>query len=95
MSGATWVDAIEVPQRAVMQGPQGNFVWVVDGDSKAQFRPVKLGPLSGDRWLIEEGLQPGERIVVDGGLKLAPGVPVKPGDPAPPPSAGTPAPAKG
>ena len=95
MSGATWVDAIEVPQRAVMQGPQGNFVWVVDGDSKAQFRPVKLGPLSGDRWLIEEGLQPGERIVVDGGLKLAPGVPVKPGDPAQAPAAGTPAPAKG
>jgi membrane fusion protein (multidrug efflux system) len=95
MSGATWVDAIEVPQRAVMQGPQGNFVWVVDGDSKAQFRPVTLGPLSGDRWLIEEGLQPGERIVVDGGLKLAPGVPVEPGDPAQPPAAGTPPPAKG
>jgi membrane fusion protein (multidrug efflux system) len=95
MSGANWVDAIEVPQRAVMQGPQGNFVWVVDGESKAQFRPVKLGPLSGDRWLIEEGLQPGERIVVDGGLKLAPGVPVKPVDPAQAPAADTPPPAKG
>ena len=94
MSGATWVDAIEVPQRAVMQGPQGNFVWVVDGESKAQFRPVTLGPLSGDRWLIAEGLQPGERIVVDGGLKLAPGVPVKPGEPGQAPAA-TPAAAKG
>jgi membrane fusion protein (multidrug efflux system) len=82
MSGANWVDAIELPQRAVMQGPQGNFVWVVDAESKAQFRPVKVGPLSGEQWLIAEGLQPGERVVVDGGLKLAPGVPVKPGEPA-------------
>ena len=95
MSGATWVDAIEVPQRAVMQGPQGNFVWVVDGESKAQFRPVKLGPLNGDRWLVAEGLQPGERIVVDGGLKLAPGVPVRPAEPGQAPDAPAPAPAQG
>lgn len=77
MSGAYWIDAIQVPQRAVMQGPQGNFVWVVDAESKAQFRPVTVGPLTGDLWLISEGLKDGERIVVDGGLKLAPGVPVK------------------
>jgi len=77
MGGPSWVDAIQVPQRAVMQGPQGNFVWVVDAESKAQFRPVTVGPLTGDMWLIAEGLKDGERIVVDGGLKLAPGVPVK------------------
>lgn len=77
MSGASWVDAIQVPQRAVMQGPQGNFVWVVDAESKAQFRPVTVGPLDGDLWLIAEGLKDGEQVVVDGGLKLAPGVPVK------------------
>ena len=70
-----------------MQGPQGNFVWVVDGESKAQFRPVTVGPLNGDLWLIAEGLQTGERIVVDGGLKLAPGVPVKPVEPGPAPAA--------
>lgn len=87
MSGAAWVDAIEVPQRAVMQGPQGNFVWVVDAESKAQFRPVTVGPLTGDRWLIADGLQGGERIVVDGGLKLAPGVPVQPTEPAAAPAA--------
>jgi membrane fusion protein (multidrug efflux system) len=81
VSGASWVDAIQVPQRAVMQGPQGNFVWVVDAESKAQFRPVAVGPLSGELWLITEGLKDGERIVVDGGLKLAPGVPVQPVEP--------------
>jgi membrane fusion protein (multidrug efflux system) len=77
LDGAAWINAIQVPQRAVMQGPQGNFVWVVDAESKAQFRPVTVGPLTGDMWLIAEGLADGERIVVDGGLKIAPGVPVK------------------
>ena len=82
MGGPSWVNAIQVPQRAVMQGPQGNFVWVVDADSKAQLRPVTVGPLTGDLWLIAEGLQDGERIVVDGGLRLAPGVPVQAMSPA-------------
>ncbi len=88
LGGARWADAIEVPQRAVMQGPQGNFVWVVDADSKVQFRPVEVGPLNGDMWLIAEGLASGERIVVDGGLKLAPGVVVKPTEPQQAPPAG-------
>ena len=78
LSGATWIDAIQLPQRAVMQGPQGNFVWVVDAESKAQFRPVTVGQLMNDRWIIADGLQSGERVVVDGGIKLAPGVTVKP-----------------
>jgi membrane fusion protein (multidrug efflux system) len=90
LGGATWADAIQLPQRAVMQGPQGNFVWVVDTESKAQFRPVKVGPLTEDQWLIEDGLKPGERVVVDGGIKLAPGVPVKPVEPGELPAAGGP-----
>lgn len=94
VSGATWVEAIQVPQRAVMQGPQGNFVWVVDAESKAQFRPVSVGPLTGDKWLIAQGLKAGEKIVVDGGLKLAPGVPVKPVEPGQAPPAGDSDPAK-
>ena len=87
MGGPSWVNAIQVPQRAVMQGPQGNFVWVVDAESKAQFRPVTVGPLTGDMWMIAEGLKDGERIVVDGGLKLAPGVPVQPVEPGQAPDA--------
>jgi membrane fusion protein, multidrug efflux system len=87
LGGASWINAIQVPQRAVMQGPQGNFVWVVDAESRAQFRPVTVGPLSGEVWLIAEGLADGERIVVDGGLKLAPGVPVQPLEPGQAPAA--------
>jgi membrane fusion protein (multidrug efflux system) len=81
LEGSTWANAIQLPQRAVMQGPQGNFVWVVDDESKAQFRPIVVGPLTDDQWLIAEGLQAGDRVVVDGGLKLAPGVPVRPVEP--------------
>ena len=76
LEGSSWKDAIQVPQRAVMQGPQGNFVWVVDAESKAQPRPVVLGPLGDGAWLIQQGLQSGDRVVVDGGMKLGPGVPV-------------------
>ena len=94
MGGPSWVNAIQVPQRAVMQGPQGNFVWVVDAESKAQFRPVTVGPLTGDMWLIADGLKDGERIVVDGGLKLAPGVPVRPVEPGNAPQAAGPPAAK-
>jgi membrane fusion protein, multidrug efflux system len=86
--GATWIDAMQVPQRAVMQGGQGNFVWVLDAESKAQLRPVSVGPLTGDQWLISEGLRAGDRVVVDGGLKLAPGVPARVAEPA---AAGAPA----
>jgi membrane fusion protein (multidrug efflux system) len=95
LGGAQWADAIQVPQRAVMQGPQGNFVWVVDAQSKAEFRPVTVGPLSGEIWLITQGLQAGERIVVDGGIKVAPGVTIKPIAPGQPAVDAAAAPAKG
>ncbi|HQR49568.1 MAG TPA: efflux RND transporter periplasmic adaptor subunit [Steroidobacteraceae bacterium] len=95
LGGATWVGAIELPQRAVMQGPQGNFVWVVDGESKAQVRPVTVGPLTGNRWIIAEGLKAGDRVVVDGGTKLAPGVTVKPTEPSAAAQTAAPAPAQG
>jgi membrane fusion protein (multidrug efflux system) len=60
----------------------------VDAESKAQFRPVTVGQLMNDRWIIAEGLQAGERVVVDGGMKLAPGVTIKPVEPE---AAGVPA----
>jgi membrane fusion protein (multidrug efflux system) len=43
---------------------------VVTPDNKAQFRPVKVGERVGTNWIITEGLKPGERVVVDGLLKL-------------------------
>jgi membrane fusion protein (multidrug efflux system) len=76
--GATRPNAILVPQRAVQQGSRGHFVWVVDKSGKAENRPVKVGDWVGDAWHIVEGLHAGDRVVVDGGLKLAAGTPLNP-----------------
>lgn len=73
LKGALRPKAILVPQRAVQQGAKGSFVWVVKEDGTAEFRPVTVGPWHGDDWFIDEGLQAGETVVVDGALKLRAG----------------------
>jgi len=70
--------AMVVPQAAVMQGPQGTFVYLVGDDSKAKVQPVRPGSTIGAEWLIEEGLKPGDQVIVDGVIKVRPGAPVKP-----------------
>ncbi len=77
IKGAERPNAILVPQRAVQQGAKGSFVWVVDSDGKAEFRPVVVGPWHGDGWFIDSGVNAGDTVVVDGVLKLRAGVPVK------------------
>jgi membrane fusion protein, multidrug efflux system len=77
LKGATIPNAVTVPQRAVLEGPQGKFVYVVDEKGTAQARPVQAGQWSGDRWVISSGLQGGERVIVDGVMKIGPGAPVK------------------
>jgi membrane fusion protein (multidrug efflux system) len=74
--GAVRPKAILVPQRSVQQGAKGAFVWVVDGEGKAELRPVVAGGWHGDDWFIDEGLSAGDRVVVDGGMMLRPGSPV-------------------
>jgi membrane fusion protein (multidrug efflux system) len=66
-------DATSVPRRAVMTSAQGSFVWVVGQGEVVELRTVRLAGESGDRALIGEGLQPGERVVVEGVLKVRPG----------------------
>jgi len=78
VKGATRPNAILVPQRAVLQGAKGHFVWVADKENKAENRPVTVGDWSGDDWLVTEGLRAGDRVVVDGGLKLGPGAALAP-----------------
>jgi membrane fusion protein (multidrug efflux system) len=76
LAGAHRPGAILLPQRAVMEGPAGKFVYVVDGEGKAQPRPVEAGDWIGDEWLILGGLAAGDRVIVDGVLKVMPGAPV-------------------
>ncbi|WP_454055864.1 efflux RND transporter periplasmic adaptor subunit [Cupriavidus sp. Marseille-Q8015] len=75
--GAMRTHAITVPQEAVVQGQRGQSVWVVAKD-KAEPRVVDVGEWSAGNWVILSGLKPGEFVIVDGSVKLAPGAPVKP-----------------
>ncbi len=70
--------ALLVPQRAVTE-LQGSYqVAVVGGDNKVSIRPVKVGDRIGSMWIIEEGLNPGERVVAEGTQKVRPDVVVNP-----------------
>jgi membrane fusion protein (multidrug efflux system) len=95
IKGAIRPNAILVPQRAVQQGAKGHFVWVVDRENKAESRPVVVGDLLNSDWFISEGLKAGEKVVVDGGMTLRPGIPVtvkQAGAPQPGPAANPPKP---
>lgn len=84
--------ALLLPQRAVEE-LQGSYqVWVVGPGNKAQIRPVKLGPKVGSLWVVEQGLTPGEQVILEGLTKVEPDMVVVP-KPAKEPSA--PAPAAG
>ena len=82
LSGATRPDAIVVPQRAVLEGPQGKFVYVVDAQSKAAVRPVEVGDWQRDDWIIHKGLSAGDKVIVAPLLKIGPGAPVLVASPA-------------
>jgi len=66
-------NAVVVPNQAVQTGQDGTFVYVVGEDNKVAFRPVKVGPRVDLDMVIEEGLQAGETVVIEGQLRLQPG----------------------
>jgi membrane fusion protein (multidrug efflux system) len=71
-------NVILVPQRAVqeMQGLQS--VFTVDSENKVLARSVVTGERVGDRWIIQQGLKPGDRVIVEGVQKVRPGSVVNP-----------------
>lgn len=85
LHGAERQNVIAVPQVAVMDGPQGKFVYVVgkdkDGKDVATPRPVVVGDWvdanKSNQWVIESGLKPGDPVIVNGIAKVMPGAPVK------------------
>jgi membrane fusion protein (multidrug efflux system) len=77
LHGMVRPNAILVPQRAVQQGAKGSFVWIIDDEGKAKFQPIEVGQWYGEEWFVDNGLEGGETVVVDGALKLRAGVPVK------------------
>jgi len=76
IEGITRNDTVVIPQTALMQGPQGQFVYTVDAESKAAIRPVVTGREVDNGWIVEKGLKAGDRVVVEGVIKVKPGAPV-------------------
>ena len=99
LKGAQRPAAIAVPQRAVMEGPQGKIVYVLGKESKAEPRPVVVGEWTGADWVIASGLKEGEKVIVEGLMKVFPGATVQAAAAAagssPAPGAAVPAPDKG
>jgi membrane fusion protein (multidrug efflux system) len=87
-------DALLVPQQGVARDPKGNTsVMVVGADGKVAVRPMRVAQTVGDKWLVDDGLRAGDRVIVEGLQKIRPGVPVKATEAAPagaaPPATGT------
>jgi membrane fusion protein (multidrug efflux system) len=68
--------AISVPKSAVLFSQNGALVWTVDGEGKVAPRPVQVQESWQDRWVLHGGVQPGERVIVEGVLKVRPGAQV-------------------
>jgi membrane fusion protein, multidrug efflux system len=77
LTGFTRDSALAVPQRAVQQALGRQFVYVVGPGDTVAARDVQPGPWSGNLWIIDQGLAPGDRVIVDGTQKAAPGRPVR------------------
>jgi membrane fusion protein (multidrug efflux system) len=70
--------ALLVPQQGVTRDPKGNAVaMVVDSSEKVEQRVLKIDRAIGDKWLVNEGLKPADRLIVEGFQKIKPGVSVK------------------
>ena len=76
-AGETRAGALLVPQRAVTELQGSNQVAVVGSDNKVSLRPVTVGERVGTMWIIENGVQPGEHVVVEGLQKVRDGSPVR------------------
>jgi membrane fusion protein (multidrug efflux system) len=77
LNGATRPNAIVAPRRAVFEGAKGQFVWCVDKQGTAEVRNVTVGEWIGDDIFITSGLAANDRVIVDGVMMLADGMPVK------------------
>ena len=70
---STKKDAVVVSAAAPQMSAKGPFVYVVKQDSTAEFRPVTLGQKQGDFVVIQDGVKPGERVIINGQLGVTPG----------------------
>lgn len=83
LEGAQPVQALAIPRSAVLSDQQGNFVYIVDAENKAQVRRVILGQSTPETAVIATGLTEGDSVITEGIQRVRPGAPVNPGTPGP------------
>ncbi|WP_182085576.1 efflux RND transporter periplasmic adaptor subunit [Aureimonas sp. ME7] len=83
IEGLTIPNAVTIPTEALMQGPQGTFVYTLNNENVAEVRPVTVGRELDQRLLISTGLKEGDRVVTVGVIKVRPNAPVNPTGAAP------------
>lgn len=92
LSQATTTNGILIPQQGVMRDPKGRAtVMLVGADGKAELRDVTATRTIGDKWLVTDGVKPGDKVITEGLGKIKPGQAIKPmpaGSKPAPPSAG-------
>ena len=78
MEGLTRINALLVPQEAVMQSGAGSYVYRINAEGKVESVSVQTGLVAPDgSWIIDEGLNPGDIVVTTGLMKIRPGMSVK------------------
>ena len=70
-------DATVIPSSVVQRGPQGTYAYLIKPDKTVEMRPIRVAQTEGNLALVDEGLKPGEQVVVDGQYKLQPGAHVE------------------
>lgn len=78
VKGITLPQGTMIPARAVLRSPMGAMVWVVNAQNKVEMRPVTLGQTIENDVVVPSGLKAGERVIVEGVIKVRPGLDVKP-----------------
>ena len=86
VEGIQPVMALGIPRRAVLSDQQGDYVYVVGEDKKAEQRRIQLGQSTPSTAVIVNGLKEGELVIADGIQRVRPGIEVNPGPASPPPS---------
>jgi membrane fusion protein (multidrug efflux system) len=76
VEGVTLANVVTIQRKAVMSSPEGRFVWLVAAGDKIEFRPVQVGRGFGNTVVITQGLAAGDRVVVEGVMKVQPGAQV-------------------
>lgn len=77
IKGVVLQNAVLIPQQAVSQSPQGMSVYTINSAGNAEIRPITLDREVGNGWIVKEGLNDGDKVIVDGVMRVRPGAPVQ------------------